>query len=388
MAASPRVCSRCLYDSTIPSIVFDANGVCQFCKIHDEMEKRYPLGEAGEKRLADLVARIKKSGRGKPYDCVVGVSGGVDSTYTLYKAVSLGLRPLAVHFDNGWNTEIAVHNIESATRKLGVTLLTHVVDWDDFRRLQIAFLKASTSDAEIPTDMAISAVLLRTAAREGLRYVLSGHSFRAEGIVPRDWTYFDGRYISSVHRRFTGSARTSVPNLSLSALVWYMFGRRIQIVPFLNYMHYSKKEAGTVISKEVDWQDYGGHHHESVYTHFFQSYLLPTKFGIDKRKLGLSARVRSKEMSREEAFAVIAEPYPEKPELVEYTVRKLEMTDEEFTALMAAPVKSFRDYPNHYTMLRALRAPIALGARLGIVPPVLYYKYVHTPGDEKDGPAR
>ncbi|EFL50840.1 N-acetyl sugar amidotransferase [Solidesulfovibrio fructosivorans JJ]] len=384
MATPPRVCSRCLYDKTIRSIVFDANGVCQFCKIHDTMEKRYPLGEAGERRLEELVARIKASGRGKSYDCVVGVSGGVDSTYTLFKAVSLGLRPLAVHFDNGWDSEIAVHNIENATRRLGVELYTHVVDWDDFRRLQISFLKASTSDAEIPTDMAISAVLLQSAARDGLRYVLSGHSFRTEGIVPRDWTYFDGRYIRSVHKRFSGSARTNVPNLSLLALAWYMFGRRIHILPFLNYMEYDKKEAAAVLAREIDWQDYGGHHHESLYTHFFQSYLLPRKFGIDKRKLGLSARVRSGKISRDEALATIqAEPYPEKPELVEYTIRKLELTQAEFDAIMDAPVKTFQDYPTTYPLLRALRGPLALGTRLGVVPPVLYYKYVYAPGDDQ-----
>ncbi len=390
MGSGPRVCSRCVYDDTIPSIVFDADGVCQFCKIHDAMERRYPLGEEGAARLAALVARIKAAGKGRDYDSVVGVSGGVDSTYTLYQAVRLGLRPLAVHFDNGWNSEIAVHNIENATRTLGVTLETHVADWDDFRRLQISFLRASTSDAEIPTDMAISAVLLKTAAKLGLRYVLSGHSFRAEGIVPRDWTYFDGRYIRAVHKQFSGSARTGIPNLSLPTLVWYMFGRRIQLLPFLNFMEYDKKSAAAVIAQEVGWQDYGGHHHESVYTHFFQSYLLPRKFGIDKRKLGLAARIRSGRITREEALAILAgSPYPENADIVEYTRRKLELSEEEFAAIMAAPVKTFHDYPTHFPLLRALRGPLALGARLGVVPPVLYYKYVHAPQDgEADAAGR
>jgi len=383
MTVDPRACSRCLYDTTIPSIAFDANGVCQFCKIHDQMEARYPLAQAGERRLADLVSRIKSAGRAREYDCIVGVSGGVDSTYTLYQAVRLGLRPLAVHFDNGWNSEIAVHNIENATQKLGVPLHTHVVDWEAFRRLQISFLLASTSDAEIPTDMAISAVLLRAAAREGVRYVLNGHSFRTEGIVPRDWTYFDGRYIRAVHKQFSGSSRTAVPNLDLPTLVYYMFVRRIQMLPFLNYMDYNKKDAAKVISREVGWEDYGGHHHESVYTHFFQSHLLPKKFGIDKRKLGLSAQIRSGRIRREDAQALIdRQPYPEKPDLVEYTVKKLELSDEQFAAIMAAPVRSFRDYPNHYLMLRALRGPITLGMRLGLVPPVLYYKYIFDPKDQ------
>lgn len=382
MGLASRVCSRCVYDDTITSIVFDGNGVCQFCKIHDAMEHKYPLGQAGADRLAGLVERIKAAGQGREYDCVVGVSGGVDSTYTLLQAVRLGLRPLAVHFDNGWNSEIAVRNIENATRTLNVPLETHVADWDDFRRLQISFLKASTSDAEIPTDMAISAVLLRTSAKLGLRYVLSGHSFRAEGIVPRDWTYFDGRYIRAVHKQFSGSSKTSIPNLSLPTLVWYMFCRRIQLLPFLNYMEYDKQSAAEVIAREVGWQDYGGHHHESVYTHFFQSYLLPRKFGIDKRKLGFSARIRSGRLDRQEALDILAaSAYPENPDIVEYTRHKLELSEAEFAAILAAPVKTFRDYPTNYPLLRSLRCPLALGARLGLVPPVLYYKYVYAPED-------
>lgn len=382
--SSSSVCSRCLYDTTIPGIVFDENGVCQFCKIHDEMEKLYPLGESGKSRLSDLVDQIKQAGHGQRYDCVVGVSGGVDSTYTLYTAVKMGLRPLAVHFDNGWNSEIAVRNIENAVKRLGVDLHTHVVNWEDFKRLQVAFLKASVSDAEIPTDMAICAVLLQVASKENVRYVLSGHSFRTEGIVPRDWTYFDGRYVHSVHKRFTGSAPIGVPILSLSALFYYMFIRRIQIVPFLNYMDYSKHVAAQMLSSEVGWTDYGGHHHESLYTHFFQSYLLPRKFGIDKRKLSLSAQVRSGNMSRKSALHVLnAEAYPERHDLVEYTVKKLEITEIEFKAIMEEAPRSFRDYPSNFPFLRAMRVLIFLGTRMGIVPRILYYKYVYEPSDRQ-----
>ena len=382
MPKSLCVCSRCLYDTTIPEIEFDENGVCQFCKVHDELERQYPLGEQGRQRLEELVDRIKMTGRGRKYDCVVGVSGGVDSTYTLYMAVKLGLRPLAVHFDNGWNSEVAVRNIENAIKRLGVDLHTHVVDWEDFKKLQIAFLKASVSDAEIPTDMAISAVLFQVAAREKVRYILNGHSFRAEGIVPRSWTYFDGRYIRAIHKRFSGPGRMGVPVLSLLNLIYYMFIRRIKMVPFLNYMDYGKREAAEVVAQEAGWTDYGGHHHESLYTHFFQAYLLPNKFGIDKRKLSLSARVRSGKMTRDEAMGIIgAGPYPERPDLVEYTVKKLEMDPAEFEALMAAHPRSFHDYPSHYPLLRAMRGPIALGTRMGLVPNILYYKYVHEPSD-------
>lgn len=372
------ICSRCLYDTTIPSIRFDENGVCQFCKIHDEMEKLYPLGPEGARRLEVIVDAIRRKGRGKPYDCVVGLSGGTDSTYTLVKAVELGLRPLAVHFDNGWNSEIAVSNIENATNRLKVDLYTHVVDWEDFKKLQISFLKASVSDAEIPTDMAIHAVLHQVAAREGLKYILLGHSFRAEGIVPKEWTYFEGRYIKSVHRMFSGSSKTRVPMLSPWNLFRFMLLSRITVVPVLNYMDYGKKEAQEAIAQAVGWQDYGGHHHESLYTKFFQSYLLPNKFGIDKRKLSLSARVRSGKMDRAQALDIIAaNPYPAQPELVEYALEKLGLSQAEFAAIMAQPPKSFRDYPTYYPLMQAFKKPLTWGHAAGLVPSILYYKYVY-----------
>jgi len=379
--ASPeglQVCSRCVYDTTIPEIVFDADGVCQFCRIHEEMERQYPAGPEAERRLAQLAERVKAQGRGKDYDCIVGVSGGVDSTFTLYQAVKLGLRPLAVHFDNGWNSEVAVRNIENAVSRLKVDLHTHVVDWEDFKQLQISFLKASVSDAEIPTDMAIHAVLHRMAAAEGVKHILIGHSFRTEGIVPKTWTYFEGTYIKSVHKRFSGSARTSVPVLSLPALFYYMALRRIKVTPLLNYFDYDKKRAGDMLASEVGWEDYGGHHHESLYTKFFQSYLLPGKFGIDKRKLSFSARIRSGTMERAEALRILREePYPLNMDIVEYTMEKLGLTMADFEAIMAEPRRSFQDYPTLYPWMRALRKPIHLGFKLGLVPKILYYKYIY-----------
>lgn len=373
-----RVCSRCVYDTTIPEIVFDEEGMCQFCRIHEEMDRQYPAGEEGTRRLESLVSRIKAMGRGKACDCVVGVSGGVDSTYSLYQAVKLGLRPLAVHFDNGWNSETAVRNIENATNRLGVDLVTHVVDWEEFKKLQLSFLRASVSDAEIPTDMAIHAVLHQVAAAEGVRHILLGHSFRTEGIVPKTWTYFEGTYIKGVHKHFTGSSRTGVPALSLASLFYYMAVRRIAVTPLLNYFDYDKKAAGEELARELAWEDYGGHHHESLYTKFFQSYLLPHKFGIDKRKLGFSARIRSGRMDRTEALRILREePYPFSMETVEYAMEKLGLSQKEFDEIMAAKPRSFRDYPTLYPVMKALRGPIHLGFKLGLVPKILYYKYIY-----------
>jgi N-acetyl sugar amidotransferase len=370
-------CLRCISDTTIADIQFDADGVCNFCKIHDQMAAEYPKGDLGEQKLAALVHKIKQRGRGKEYDCIVGVSGGRDSTYVLYLAVNLGLRPLAVHFDNGWNSEVAVRNIKNAVTKLDVDLYTHVADWEEFKSLQISFLKASVSDAEIPTDVAIFGTLHQAAAREGVGYIFNGHSFRTEGIVPISWTYMDGRYVNSVHRIFGGEKLKTVPNFTLFDLVYYTLVRRIKVVPILNYVEYKHKEVGQILERELDWEYYGGHHHESYYTHFFQSYLLPQKFNIDKRIQEYSALIRSGYMRREEALQEIAaHPYEFSEELVDYTIRKLGLSVEDFKRIMEAPIKSFHDYPTYYPLMKALRLPVKIAVDQGLLPSLLYQKYL------------
>jgi hypothetical protein len=197
-----KICNRCILDETVKDIWFDEKGICKYCHISDELEKMHPLGEDGERRLSEIITKIKEKGKNKKYDCIAGVSGGRDSTYTLYKAVQFGLRPLAVHFDNGWNSDISVSNIKNACDKLNVDLHTVVVDWEEFKDLQIAFLKSGTPDADIPTDYAIYSVLYDEAKKEGVKYILNGHSFRTEGTSPISWTYMDGRYLKSVYKQF------------------------------------------------------------------------------------------------------------------------------------------------------------------------------------------
>lgn len=371
------ICTRCVCDTTIPEIVFDEQGVCQFCKMHDLMIARYPLNEKSDRELQKLIARIKASGKNKPYDCVIGVSGGTDSTYMLYLAVKAGLRPLAVHFDNGWNSEIAVRNIQNTTNKLKVDLETVVADWEEFKDLQIAFLKASVSDAEIPTDVAIHAVLHDVASKEGIKYVFFGHSFRNEGIVPVSWTYMEGKYVSSVHQKFGHKKITSFPNITLWTLFYYRVIRRIKCLPFINYFKYEKTNIKQLLEQELGWRYYGGHHHESMYTKFFQSYYLPKKFNIDKRKLEYAAFIRTGLMTREEALKELNTPYPYEEEIVDYVMQKLGLTRDEFKAIMEAPRKSFHDYPTYYPFLKFLRPFIYLGYRLGVVPEIIYFKYFY-----------
>ncbi|MFH0861088.1 MAG: N-acetyl sugar amidotransferase [Candidatus Altiarchaeota archaeon] len=370
------ICSRCVLDTTVPEIQFDENGVCQYCKIHDEMEKIYPLGAEGKIKLDRIVEKIKRKGRGGEHDCIVGVSGGRDSTYTLYLAKKLGLRPLAVHFDNGWNSEIAVRNIQRATTKLGVDLHTVVADWEEFKDLQISFLKASVPDAEVPTDWAIYSVLFKVASEENIKYVLQGHSFRTEGTSPIGWTYMDGKYINSVQKRFGTKKITSFPIMTMPHLVYYMFVMKIKEVRPLEYVKYNQKEINKILEKELGWEYYGGHHHESTYTHFFQSYILPKKFNIDKRKTEYSALVRSGQMGREDAISEIRDHlYPENPELIDYCTKKLGLSLEEFEAIMAKPPKSFGDYPTYHPLIQSTRILIRIACDFHLLPRILYLKY-------------
>ena len=376
-SANIQTCSRCLLDTTVPDIRFDARGVCNFCKIHDALEKQFPLDADGAIRLQKIVAEIKAAGKGQKHDIIIGVSGGRDSTFALYTAVQLGLRPLAVHFDNGWNSEIAVSNIKQATEKLNVDLHTFVIDWEEFKDLQIAFLKAAVSDAEIPTDVAIHGLLHKVAAQEHIKYLVFAHSFRTEGVAPLGWTYMDGRYIQSVHQQFGTKIMTMYPNMAIKDLVYYKIFKRIKVVPLLVYVRYHQKEVEALLSRELGWQYYGGHHHESYYTHFFQSYYLPKKFNIDKRKIEYSALIRSGQMTREAAAKEIAEnPYPYDEELVSYALSKLDLSREEFNRIMVSPNKSFKDYPTYYPLIQLLRYPLKAACALNLLPKHLFLKFL------------
>jgi len=367
-------CTRCILDTTIESIRFDQLGVCNFCKIHDELEKEFPQGEAGQLYLESLAKKIKEEHKHKPYDCIVGVSGGRDSTYVLYLTVKLGLRPLAVHFDNGWNSEIAVSNIKNAVTRLNIDLYTHVADWEEFKSLQLSFLKASVSDAEIPTDVAIIATLHQAAVKEGVHYIMNGHSFRTEGLVPICWTYMEGKYVQSVHNYFDGRKLKTIPNFTLWDYVYYTILRGIKLIPILNYVDYQHDKVQHILETELGWQYYGGHHHESYYTHFFQSYYLPQKFNIDKRLLEYSALIRSGYLQRDKALEKIKEPYPFNEELVEYALNKLGVSLNEFNNIMASPRKSYKDYPTYYPLISSLKTPVKIAADLNMIPKLLYLK--------------
>jgi N-acetyl sugar amidotransferase len=346
--------------------------------MHDVLDKKYPLTEEGQKKFEQIIEGVKKDGVGKEYDCVVGISGGRDSSYTLYIAKKMGLRPIAVHFDNGWNTEISVSNIKNSTAILDVDLHTHVADWEEFKDLQIAFLKASISDVEVPTDFAIISVLYEIANKYGIKNILIGHSFRTEGIAPLEWTYIDAKYIRSIYRLF-GKNKTirSFPLMSMSQLIFYTLVKRINFIHVPEFIEYEHEKVNKVLTEELKWQYYGGHHHESTYTEFIQSYLLPKKFNIDKRKLEFSALIRSGQMKREDALEEMKKPYPYREEIIPYVRNKLGLSLEEFDKIIATPPKSFRDYPSYYPVIRMAKYPIYIACKLDLLPQVFYEKYIN-----------
>ena len=373
-----KICSTCILDTTVEDIWFDETGECKYCKIHREMDKKFPLDHTTEPRLQKLVEKIKNKSKNKPFDCVVGVSGGRDSTYTLLTAVRLGLRPLAVHFDNGWNTEISVRNIENAINKLNVTLHTVVADWEEFKDLQRSFLKASVPDADVPTDFAIYSVLYHVAAQEGIPYILNGHSFRTEGTSPISWTYMDSRYLRAVHKKFGSLKIRSFPLMTVTGLLYYLFAKRIKEVRLMELIDYNKRAVDQVLQKELSWEYYGGHHHENTFTKFFQSYYLPKKFNIDKRKTELSALIRSGQITREEALAIIGKnDYEYDQRVIDYTISKLGLTHKEFEEIMAADNQSHDDYPTLLKLIRLAKMPIRLATKFKILPHILYLKYAN-----------
>ena len=346
-------CTYCVMDTTDPEIRFDEAGRCNHCRSYEQRAAEQLLtGADRERALERIVGEIRRAGRGKEYDCIIGVSGGVDSTYTAYVLAKLGLRPLAVHLDNGWNSEQAVRNIERALAALKIDLFTEVLDWREFRDLQIAFLRASTPDGEIPTDHAIAALLYREAARRGVRYIVDGRNLTTEGILAPSWSqgHGDWKYIRGVQSRFGTRRLRTFPHFGILELAYYTMVRRLKTVSVLNYVPYVKADVMRVIEQELGWEYYGGKHYESVYTRFFQGYILPQKFGIDKRKAHLSTLICSGQITREQALAELTAPvYP--PGLLDqdrrFVVKKLELSEEEFAAIMALPPRSFWDYPSY-----------------------------------------
>jgi len=356
MSKQSKICSITVMDTTDPDIVFDNKMVCNhYYNYQNNVKSRIEVGNQAESELVKIIEKIKREGKSKPYDCIIGVSGGTDSTFVAYKCKELGLRPLAVHFDNGWNSELAVSNIEKVLNQLEIDLYTYVIDWKEFSDLQVSFLKSSTPDIEIPTDHAIFAILYKVAVKYKIKYIMNGMNFRTESIMPSSWAYghIDWKYIKNVHKTFSNGKLKSYPRFSFLDLFYYTFFRRIKFISILNYLDFNKEEAQKFLTDKLGWRDYGGKHHESVYTRIVQTYILPKKFNIDKRKAHLSNLILSGQITREQALKLLEiPPFEEQQskEDVEYLIKKLKLSSGDFENIMNSPNKTFKDYPNNYTI--------------------------------------
>ena len=369
-------------DTTAPGISFNAAGTCNFCDLHNRFEKSFPLGEAGHRTVQRLADDMRKAGRGLRYDCVLGVSGGRDSTYTLWYCVTqLKLRPLAVHFNDGFGNPVAGENMLRTCQRLGVELRTITSDWRESKDLKIAFLKASVPDMEEGTDLGIATALYGVAAKEGLQHLVIGQSFRTEGIAPLSWNYLDGKYLRAVHKQF-GSVplRPWQPNdpgfnLGIKEMMYYAFVRRIKPVTLLYHLDYVRSEVDELLVRELGWTNPGAHYFDDLYQSVIY-YLNRVKFNIDRRLFNYSALVRSGQMSREVAMDRISRINSIEDEtVIALCIKRLGLTRAQFEEIIATPPKSFHDYPNSYRFLRLFRWPIKLMSRLNLIPESAYDKY-------------
>lgn len=346
-----RRCSITVMDNIAdPDITFDANGVSNY--YHDYQKAAaaglYPEKE-GREKLEKLAEKIKKDGKDKPYDCLIGLSGGVDSTYVALLVKQLGLRPLAVHLDNGWNSELAVKNVENIITRLGFDLYTLVVNWEEFRDIQLSYLKASVVDIEVVSDHAIFATMYKLAKEHKTGYIISGTNIVTEHIMPPSWLYrkMDFTNLKDIHDRYGSVKLNTYPSFDFRKYVYYTSVLKLSPVSILNYIPYNKKEVKEVIIRELGWRDYGGKHYESMFTKFYQAHILPTKFKIDKRKPHLSNLIASGQLTREEALTELQQPLYQPRDLQadrEYVIKKLGLTGSEFDAIMALPPRRHEDF--------------------------------------------
>ena len=349
-----RVCTVCVMDDFRDTVHFDKDGRCNCCKAAERLlEIHWHPGPDGEARLETLVERLKREGRQKPYDAFVGLSGGVDSAYlahvmrTRYK-----LRLLAIHVDAGWNTEPAVCNIERLVKNLDLDLYTHVVEWDEMRDLQLAFLKSGVFDQDIPQDHAFFAVLYRIPDLFNVRWFLSGVNLASESVAPPGCgvSKLDLRHLKAIHRRFGEVPLRLFPTLGLLGYAWRArIRKKVMVARPLNWMDYRKDEAKEVLRREHGWVDYGQKHAESRWTKFYQQIYLPQRFGVDKRRWHLSSLIMSGQMSREKALQELeTPPLTAKEEFREkrFVARKLGITVEELERLIRMPEVPHMAYPN------------------------------------------
>jgi N-acetyl sugar amidotransferase len=372
-------CTRCVMDTSDPTIVFDEFGVCNHCRDFDRISRDswFPNDE-GAARLQDIVSRIKVDGHRKEYDCVIGLSGGVDSSYLALKVAELGLRPLAVHVDAGWNSELAVANIENVIKYCDFDLHTHVVDWEEMRDLHVAYLRSGYANQDVPQDHVFFASLYHFATQNDIRYILSGGNIATEGIFPTAWhggSAMDAINLKAIHQQFGERRLINYNTISFfQYFIYYPFFKKMRTVRPLNYMPYNKQAAIAELEAKIGWRAYGRKHGESLFTKVFQNDYLPRKFGYDKRLPHLSSLIVSKQITREQAVTELSKPLYDHDELeadLDFLCKKLGITRDQYEGFIKGRRGQYEDYPNwsgRYRMLKWLQAGFekTLGRRFSI----------------------
>ncbi len=349
---SYRQCSRCVMDTTDLQITFDKDGQCNHCvEFLNKRSKHKYQGKESDESLDRMIDAIKRAGKGNEYDCVIGVSGGTDSSYLAHIVLERGVRPLAVHMDNGWNSDKAVLNIKNITKKLGIEYESYVLDWEGFKDLQLSFLRASVPEAETPTDMAIPAALHYYAAKYNIKYIISGGNLATEGILPKSWHYNakDLKYFNHIHNTFGSGSTKNFPTFGYRKEMYYKLIKGIRMIYPLNFVPFVKEDANQFLKEKFDWKAYGGKHYESRYTRFIQSYYLYEKFGIDYRRAGLATQICAGEITRDKAIEQLTtKPYdlPKIEVEKQYIAKKLSISTDELEAIINLPAKWYWDYPN------------------------------------------
>jgi N-acetyl sugar amidotransferase len=344
-----RQCSLSVMDNIAdPYITFDEKGICNYYYEYSKAEKEQVFkGAEGERKFKEIITQIKADGKGKKYDCILGVSGGVDSTYLAYLAKKEGLRVLCVHFDNGWNSELAVKNIQSIIEKCGFDLYTYVIDWEEFKDIQLAYLKANVIDIEAITDIAIFSALDIICKEKKIKHILDGRNVVTEITLPNSWVCKNTSNLKDIHKKFGKIPLKTYPIMSPIRRRLVARLKPFHSWPLLNYVNYNKEMVKKLISLELGWRDYGGKHYESVFTRFYQGYILPNKFKVDKRKAHLSNLIFSHQLTKDEALIELEKPiYP--IHLLqtdrEFVCKKLGITQEELQNYINTPAKMHSEY--------------------------------------------
>lgn len=371
-----KICSRCIYDEFTPSIDFDEHDVCNYCHMIDQLIDEYGTGyEKGKIEFNKILAKIKHDGRKKKYDCVIGVSGGTDSSYMLHKIKEWGLRPLAVHYDNTWNSAIASQNIAIMLDELDIDLYTHVVDNSEADSIFKAFFYAGVPELDASTDLALAEVLYRAADSVGVKYVIEGHSFMTEGVAALGDVYFDGRYINSINKMYGTKKIKTYPLMTFFRFMkWTLIKRIKKIRPFW-YLEYSKEAARETLQDNYGWRYYGGHHMENRLAAFYHAIYMPQKFKRDLRNLSLSAKARTGVIKREDAINEYKKPITYEPGLLDYFKKRLEISDEDFDKMMHKKPKSYREFPSYKKLFEYLRPLFYFMYKSNLVPKSFYIKY-------------